>query len=155
RQGLVRMSVLLHDHVLRLHAAAVSAGLLEDRSVLLAGIEPSFVANLPKSANTGAQILSDLVALNSVAQLADGTSPLAVWLLNACALTRGRCESDLFRETLDLVRGGPASRSLPVPSYSDDNTRRLSQQIESARERKHLLQEAGASTEEVDDEIRT
>lgn len=41
----------------------------------------------------------------------------------------------------------------PVPHYPDDETRQLSLRLENARERKRGLQEAGASTAQVDQEI--
>src|SRR6187402_3303047 len=113
------MSVLRHEHILRLHAAAVGAGLIGDRNVLLAGIAPSLIASLPQTTNAGAQILSDLEALNAAGQLADGTTPLCLWLSNACALSAGRRESDLFREALEIANGSKARRSPSGPSYPD------------------------------------
>jgi hypothetical protein len=53
------------------------------------------------------------------------------------------------------VVGRPNEPRSTLPSYPDGMTRLLSEQLEAARERRYKLQQAGASTEEVDREIRS
>ncbi len=61
----------------------------------------------------------------------------------------------LRSEAAGSKRGWRDSRdgTMPVPRYPDGETRRLSLQLDGARERKRQLQKVGASTEQVDREI--
>lgn len=70
-----------------------------DRNVLANALGPT-VAGMLWTANTpGAQLLSDLIKLNSL-QLTDGTDPLHGWLLVADGMTQGRVENQVFKDAL-------------------------------------------------------
>jgi hypothetical protein len=99
------MGLLSHSEILKLHAAAISARLMESRFALLAGIDAGFVAGLPREANASDQILRDLDALNAVEALADGSVPLAVWLANAATRTSALKESAVFNVALERAAG--------------------------------------------------
>lgn len=101
------MPLLSHDEILKLHAAVVSARLLESRLTLLVGVNPGFVAGLPRAVTSSDQVLQDLDALNAAGALADDTVPLAIWLLNAVARAGMQKEAALFKAVLEKV-GGPA-----------------------------------------------
>src|SRR4051812_33067906 len=66
---------LSHDEILELYAAILSGGLVESRATLLAGIPNTLLAELPIAGAPGEQILRDLVTLNTVGALLDGTEP--------------------------------------------------------------------------------
>ena len=90
-----------------LHAAVIIAGI--DRDALVAGIDPRFVASLPRHANQAAQILADLHTLNVTGVLTDGTFPLRTWLRNAVALAGPRVEGRTFELALRQLDPGSVS----------------------------------------------
>ena len=110
------MSILTHDQLLTLHGAARRAGLGASRHALLLGIEDDVVANLQITSQQGDQLLSDLVALNNLERLPDGTAPLLVWLANAATLAGSSAEALVFRAALDRhgglgrVHSGPPTK---------------------------------------------
>lgn len=105
-----------------LHAAALSADLVESRVALLAGIDGGFVAGLPLAPNPGAQLLVDLDALNKAGALADGTVPLQIWLDNAAHLAAARGEAAIFarirRDELGAMRTSPKAPVSAMPQVS-------------------------------------
>lgn len=103
--------LLGHDHVLRLQKAVVGARLAANRDALLCGIPPAVIAGLPIAPDLSAQILRDLDALNAIGRLADGSTPLIVWLQNAVTLLDGRVEAREFRSVLQSAE----STSQPIP----------------------------------------
>lgn len=111
------MSILRHDEILEIWTAAIAV-LAESRAVLLAGIPTSFIGTLPVNASPSDQILSDLDVLNKTGTLTDETTPLLIWLMNACGLAGLRAEAHIFRKALDRCKTvlplGP-----PVASKSD------------------------------------
>src|SRR5690242_13773946 len=98
-------NLLSHDEILELHAAVISARLVESRAALLAGVDGGFVAGLPHGASPSDQILRDLDTMNAAGTLADDTVPLDVWLKNAVALAGAKNEAGIFRRHLGSVRG--------------------------------------------------
>src|SRR5262245_58465587 len=107
--------LLSQPEILRLHAAAISADLAGSRRPLLAGIDPTVVAEIPNAESAAAQILNDLDALNSTAAPADGTPPLLTWLENAVALVGPRQQAAIFEEALKSCRHPRPAPSTPVP----------------------------------------
>lgn len=90
----------LADALLReVFSAALSAGLADSRSALLAGIDRSIVASLPVAPNAAAQIRTDLDELNR-AELENGARPVRSWLHNAALLARSRVEAAVFQRAL-------------------------------------------------------
>lgn len=94
------MGVLDQDEILKVQKALVAAGLADTRGALLAGMSPAFIASLQVTAISGAQILSDLNALNDAGVLSDGSVPIRVWLKNALTLAGPRKEYAIFLEVL-------------------------------------------------------
>lgn len=95
-----RGHLLTHDEILELRDAAISSGLAQRRSALLAGINPGFKEGMGVAGAPGDQILTDLVALRDVCVLRDGSAPLDVWLRNAVALAGQREEASVFERAL-------------------------------------------------------
>jgi hypothetical protein len=110
-EGVV-VPVVIHSQILRVHGAAVAAGLATSRSALLAGLPQSLVVGLSTAANPGAQVLNDLDQINESGRLADGTVPLQTWLSNAVALSGPRAETTIFQQVLELAK---SSAAVPVP----------------------------------------
>lgn len=105
------MNHLRHEEVLKLHAAALAARLAESRSALLAGIDPGFVARLPREASPSDQLLRDLDMLNAMGEgLADGRGPLVTWLANAHALAAAYGAAAVFEAALEHLRDQGASK---------------------------------------------
>jgi endonuclease G len=73
------------------------------RQLLFEGVMPEYVATLPLLPAPAAQIDFDLMKLNAVERLVDGTVPLQIWLHNAGrrALEQGR--RTVFEQALDTV----------------------------------------------------
>ncbi|MEA2716847.1 MAG: hypothetical protein QOI99_1164 [Actinomycetota bacterium] len=93
-----------HATVDQLHQLAVEVGLdaPEQRAFLLAGINRQFVAQLPRLASPGDQLLSDLLAMQN-ATLGAGEVPLEKWLANAVSRLGARVERDRFQAALEQV----------------------------------------------------
>jgi hypothetical protein len=130
------MGLLSHEHILELHGAAISAGLVASRAALLAGVDASLVAGLSHATSPSAQILLDLHELNAVGRLGDGSAPLATWLANAGALSGARGESRIFSKGLAscssapaLSAGGPMSKADGPRAPKPAAVRRLLAQV--------------------------
>ena len=101
-----------------LTAAAVEGDLLDTpRKMLLTGIPKGFAAGLDVTGNQRAQFRLDLVNLNRVERLADGTVPLVAYLGNAAAELRSldRAEAGTFEQVLNRVSNAAAG----VPRLAD------------------------------------
>ena len=103
------MTRLSHEEILELQRAVVEAHLGGSRDPLLAGISPAFTASLPSARAPGEQVLTDLAALNSAGELADGSVPLKIWLKTAVQLCGGRREEKVFADALERLGEGQAS----------------------------------------------
>lgn len=103
---------LSHDELMRVHAAAVEAGLAGSRQALLAGMDPTLVATLPLSPTPAGQLWSDLHELNRAGALLSGEAPLRVWLKNAKLLAGPRVQAAVFQEALS---GPPA----PIAAFQE------------------------------------
>jgi hypothetical protein len=102
------MGHLLHDEILNLHAAVVSANLLESRASLFSGISGDFSKRITSGTNPGDQSLLDLDALNEAGTLENGQMPLAIWLSNARSQTTILKESAVFAAALARCKEPPA-----------------------------------------------
>ncbi len=91
------------SRVLDVHAAAISAGLDQSRTAVLSGLDSATRSSLPVLPNPNAQLLSDLMALNAIDSLQDGSCPLVSVLNIALQLTKGRSEAVVFRAALDVI----------------------------------------------------
>ena len=93
--------------------AVLSAGMAtqDGRDSLLSGINPGFVAALPRRDSDLAQVRSDLEEVNKVRALAGGEVPLRIWLNNGETWLRriGRSESQQFQQALKQMDEGGAS----------------------------------------------
>ncbi|AKJ08089.1 AAA ATPase-like protein [Archangium gephyra] len=98
-----RSRCLTHERLLKVHDAAVSAGLARAREELLAGVEPRVVSGLPLQSNTAGQLLSDLTRLNQISRLDTGLIPLRTWLENALEMTDKRREQAEFKRALRAI----------------------------------------------------
>ncbi|MFI8520839.1 trypsin-like peptidase domain-containing protein [Streptomyces sp. NPDC085481] len=96
---------LSEEALLGVQGAAVEAGLAETalRSRLFAGTTPQFRSGLPPRETPFEQVRSDLLTMNRVERLIDGTVPLEVWLRNALTLTAEPGPVAVFQRALDHV----------------------------------------------------
>jgi hypothetical protein len=117
------MMVLDHQQILVIHAAALDAGLGNNRDVLLSGIAEDFRATLRDPGASSSAILTDLHALNAAGRLNDGSVPLLLWLQNAEAIARAREESAIFRE-MHRLGSGTMSRGHDMTG-ADNSLRRV------------------------------
>jgi endonuclease G len=103
------MALLTPEQIQIVTDAAIDSGLADgtQRQRLLDGIGPRFKAmHLPLVDRPGGQILSDLVRMNDIEQLADGSVPLQVWLRNAIYLTRDLARpAKTFNAILAVING--------------------------------------------------
>lgn len=93
----------------------------ERRPLLLCGLSPGLIATLPRFTRPVDQLRADLWALLYVATLQGDATPVAVWLRNAVAMTRGvpcpaaeRLRDALRRveaSIMSLDRGGVSDES--------------------------------------------
>lgn len=105
---------LLAADVERIHDAAVSACLAQQRDALLGGIDPGFAAGLQTAPSPLAQILLDLYGVDTT--LADKTVPLFNWLRNARLLSSGRAEAAVFESMLAKLEASPTQEvGAPLP----------------------------------------
>ncbi|WP_236245715.1 trypsin-like peptidase domain-containing protein [Streptomyces sp. CC210A] len=96
---------LSSEAILAVKDAALDSGLVDPsvRPLLLDGILPRFAASLPLHAAPAVQVQSDLVRLNQVSRLVDGSVPLEIWLRNAVAQTAQPAPLAVFQQALDDV----------------------------------------------------
>ncbi|MFG2869454.1 trypsin-like peptidase domain-containing protein [Streptomyces sp. NPDC048338] len=105
-EGAVRSEPYLSpEDVVRVRNAALDAGLAESavRPLLFDGTTPRFRASLPVLDSPLRQMHSDLVTMNRVERLIDGTVPLEVWLRNAIAQTLEAGPLTVLQRALDDV----------------------------------------------------
>lgn len=112
------------EQIRQVHDAAIRANLAHSRNVLLVGINPSFTLSLPTVASPSEQILMDLMEMNRVGQLGDGTVPLVDWLNNALVLAGPRREADVFRVLLAALSGASGGGSTPPTPAEPDQVER-------------------------------
>ncbi|MFO0756291.1 MAG: trypsin-like peptidase domain-containing protein [Byssovorax sp.] len=98
--------LLSDDWIKRIYRAAIDRRFTDQRSVLLAKVNQSFVAGLPHANAPAAQLLLDLRRMNEVDHLLDGSVPLEAWLDEATMLATGNKEELVFQEALDELRRG-------------------------------------------------
>jgi hypothetical protein len=106
---------LSEEQVRQLVDAAILAGLAKSRGALFAGVDSRLVMGLPVARSGRAQLLVDLMEMNRIATLADGTVPLVGWLGNAILLAGPRLEAEVFRVALEAMKSGNAAE-VPSPS---------------------------------------
>jgi hypothetical protein len=102
-------SHLSRERILMIRQAFIDAQLsyrAELRSLLLAGINHSYVASLRQHSSDQFQLNGDLNSLNSVERLEDGTVPLRAWLENAAEQFTPLIQAQIFARALDDLRAG-------------------------------------------------
>lgn len=110
------IGLMPHGRIVRLHHFAVLACLSDLRDELFSGIDPQFKAELRSSNIPDDQMLLDLVTMNLVGTLKDGTAPLQRWLANAARLVRNPADVRLFEHSLLQLKTTPVvSRVSPLP----------------------------------------
>ncbi|MER8043619.1 trypsin-like peptidase domain-containing protein [Streptomyces sp. NPDC094032] len=112
-----KVPYLSDAELLRVQSAAVEAGLADTelRPRLFAGTTRHFRAGLPLRTTPFEQIRSDLLTVNRVERLIDGTVPLEVWLRNALTLTTQQGSVAVFQRALDdVARDAAGEPELPV-----------------------------------------
>lgn len=101
------------------------------RQFLVNDIMPAYVAALPYLPVPALQITSDLMKMNAVERLIDGTVPLQIWLHNAARLTLEPGPRAVFQKAYDKVSAaaagepdlGPATDVTELPEeiiFQDD-----------------------------------
>ncbi|URN17338.1 MULTISPECIES: trypsin-like peptidase domain-containing protein [Streptomyces] len=118
---------LTREAVLAVRDAALEAGLTDPavRPLLFDGIMPRYRATLPLLAAPGLQVQSDLVEMNRVERLVDGSVPLETWLRNAVAQTTAAAPMAVLQRALDDVArdaGGEPDvfADRPVPEIKEE-----------------------------------
>lgn len=118
---------LPQEEILAVRDAALDAGLADPavRPLLFDGIMPRYRATLPLLAAPGLQVQSDLVEMNRVERLVDGSVPLETWLRNAVAQTAAAAPAAVFQRALDDVArnaGGEPDvlAGRPVPELKEE-----------------------------------
>src|ERR1044071_9075979 len=115
------MPLLTREQIQLLTDSAIDSGLADgpQRPRLLDGINARFRAfHMPLASEPGQQILSDLVKMNEVEQLADGSVPLQIWLQNAIFLTRDLAKpAKNFNALLAVINGKVTGQpAIPEPA---------------------------------------
>lgn len=99
--------------------AAMAAGLAgqDQRTLLLSSIDRAVVLGLNTLQAPQLQLRSDLVSLNTIERLADGSVPLQLWLSEASTLTAGRVEEAVFRSYQAMVAAEASGQpQMPEPA---------------------------------------
>lgn len=117
---------LSQERILAVRDAALDAGLTDPavRPLLFNGIMPRYRATLPLLAAPGLQTQSDLVEMNRVERLVDGSVPLEIWLRNAVAQTTAAAPLAVLQQALDDVARDAAGEpdvlaGRPVPEIKE------------------------------------
>jgi hypothetical protein len=114
------MRIFHQDDINRLFTAACDAGLVHNRSALLAHVDDRFVATMRLVDSPTAQLNLDLAALNACNALDDGTVPFATWLSNAVRLSAQPRDLRVFNHYAAVIDDdaspcAPHPRRRPVP----------------------------------------
>ncbi len=91
------MAILSNDELLAIQQAAMEVGLGWRRMELLADLHEAFAQTLMTMPSPAAQLLSDLVTLNNVYRLSDGSVPLKAWLSRAEKLAGPGAAGETFQ----------------------------------------------------------
>lgn len=105
-----------------LEKAAVNTGLiLKPRMLLFRDVRPSYVGFLPTNPAPLDQLRLDLIALNAVERLEDGSVPLARYLANAADEIRDLPDAKVFRQYENDINNRSAGLSAlaPLTALSD------------------------------------
>jgi endonuclease G, mitochondrial len=96
---------LTDDEVDAVRDAAIAAfGADPDlRPLLFEKVLPLYVATLPRLGAPANQIASDIMRMNSVERLVDGSVPLQIWLGNASRMTLQPLQRKTFQDARDKV----------------------------------------------------
>ncbi|WP_222946985.1 trypsin-like peptidase domain-containing protein [Streptomyces sp. TRM49041] len=96
---------LSQEELLAVRDAAMDSGLADPsmRPLLFDGVLPRYRGTLPLLPAPGRQVHADLVAMNRVERLVDGSVPLEIWLRNAVAQTTESAPMAVFQQALDDV----------------------------------------------------
>jgi hypothetical protein len=86
----------------------------EVRTLLMDSIPPEYVQKLEGFKNHSNQLAGDLISLNSVEHLRNGTVPLEIWLTNAKEQFGERQEAVVFEDALKDMAKGPAEADTEV-----------------------------------------
>jgi hypothetical protein len=116
------MPLLPNRRILQIQSLAIQAGLHNKRAVLLAGLDPAYVAGLSTEATPNGQLLLDLTQMNNDASIAEGVTPLLEWLLTVKAVVaafpaRQKAFEDLAQEVAQAAAAvaapaeGPPTRA--------------------------------------------
>jgi hypothetical protein len=105
------------SRIRELRETAMSAGLGSPgkRDLLLAGIHGAIAGGLKISRAPSDQLLHDLLALNDIGRLADGTVPILIWLENAEAEARPRPQAAIFEAARNEVASQTEMRTVAAP----------------------------------------
>src|SRR5262245_10315242 len=105
------MVLLAPDRIKQIIDAAADLGLADplQRKVLLAGLDPVYVARLEVHPTPLSQLLLDIWAMNRTVQVVGPGLPLADWLRNAAMLIKARApqQSDFFNQCAEGLRPLP------------------------------------------------
>ncbi|WP_175407188.1 trypsin-like peptidase domain-containing protein [Streptomyces sp. TRM64462] len=115
------------EAVLAVRDAALDSGLADPsvRPLLFEGIMTRYRGTLPMLPAPGRQVHSDLVEMNQVERLVDGSVPLEIWLRNAVAQTTQAAPLAVFQQALDDVARAAAGEpdvlaDRPVPEIKEE-----------------------------------
>jgi endonuclease G, mitochondrial len=73
------------------------------RPLLFEGVMPAYIAVLPRLDAPANQLRSDLMRMNALERLVDGSVPLQIWLHNAVGLTLEPAHRAVFERAMDTV----------------------------------------------------
>ncbi|GGP99953.1 trypsin-like peptidase domain-containing protein [Streptomyces roseolilacinus] len=118
---------LSREDILAVRDAALDAGLTDPamRPLLFDGVMPRYRATLPLLPAPGLQVQSDLVEMNRVERLVDGSVPLETWLRNAVAQTTAAAPAAVLQRALDDVARDASGEpdvlaDRPVPELKEE-----------------------------------
>jgi tetratricopeptide (TPR) repeat protein/predicted phosphodiesterase len=92
---------------LRDAAMAAGVGSPEKRELLLVGIHRAITGALKLLPSPSDQLFTDLVRLNDIERLADGSVPILIWLDNAEDLAKPLPQAEIFRNARKEAAGSP------------------------------------------------
>jgi hypothetical protein len=91
--------------------ASTNTPYIQVRALLMNRIPPEYVQKLEDFKSHSQQLAMDLIELNSVERLKNGSVPFKTWLTNAKDEFAERQEAVIFEDALEDMEKGPAERS--------------------------------------------
>jgi hypothetical protein len=147
------MALFDFEKISEIYEKAVQVGFAAKRSVLLAGLDEAYRANLEVVSSPGDQMLLDLRAMNSADRTVGTDIPLRIWLANAALLMAALPDEEVYFASL---RDRTAAQRQPSPAETQQRAKTTLENLQAIAGKNVPLRESLiAANQELEEIART